>query len=163
WLTCVRAGEEHAYSGWLFLYGETIFSVSAADRRALPELGPGPRADRRAIAERFRRNVSPRVSAAGWIVYDRFLKANRVQGGAARRAGASDDSLRNLAASAGSRPPRPISTSTPTMRRTIFQRKCDPSIDTRMRSPSSMTSSASTRTSVDLRSGVARASWSPAS
>ena len=60
WLTCVRAGEEHAYSGWLFLYGETIFSVSAADRRALPELGPGPRADRRAIAERFRRNVSPR-------------------------------------------------------------------------------------------------------
>jgi Protein of unknown function (DUF3810) len=83
WLTCVRAGEEYAYSGWLFLYGETIFSVSAADRRALPELGPGPRADRRAIAERFRRNVSPRVSAAGWIVYDRFLKANRVEAGAA--------------------------------------------------------------------------------
>src|SRR5262249_38737750 len=83
WLTCVRAGDEHAYSGWLFLYGETIFSLGADDRRTLPELAAGPRADRRAISERFRRNVSPRVSAAGWLVYDRFLKANRVEAGAA--------------------------------------------------------------------------------
>src|SRR5438094_588193 len=62
WLTCVRAGGDDAYSGWLFLYGEMIANVSAADRRSLPELAPGPRADRRAIADRFRRNVSPRMS-----------------------------------------------------------------------------------------------------
>ena len=48
-----------------------------------------------------------------------------------------------------SRPPRPISTSTPTMRRTIFQRKCDPSIATSTRSPSSTRSSRSTSTSVE--------------
>ena len=83
WLTCVRAGEEHAYSGWLFLYGEVISEVSADDRRSLPELAPGPRADRRAIADRFRRNVNPQLFTAGWIVYDRYLKANRVEAGAA--------------------------------------------------------------------------------
>src|SRR5206468_12007778 len=98
WLTCVRAGEEHAYSGWLFLYGEAILSVSADDRRTLPALAAGPRADRRAIAERFRRNVSPRMSAAGWIVYDRILKANRVQAGAASYA---DDVPAVLAARVG--------------------------------------------------------------
>jgi hypothetical protein len=83
WLTCVRAGGDLAYSGWLFIYGEVIGAIGAADRRQLPELAPGPRADRRAIAERLQRNVSPRLSAAGWIVYDRYLKANRVEAGAA--------------------------------------------------------------------------------
>jgi uncharacterized protein DUF3810 len=83
WLTCIRAGDDAAYSGWLFLYGEIVAALDAADRRSLPELGPGPRADRRAIADRFRRNVSPRLSTAGWIVYDRYLKANRVAAGAA--------------------------------------------------------------------------------
>jgi hypothetical protein len=29
------------------------------------------------------RNVSPRISAAGWRVYDSYLKANRVEAGAA--------------------------------------------------------------------------------
>jgi hypothetical protein len=83
WLTCVRAGGDLAYSGWLFLYGELIGTIGAADRRGLPALGPGPRGDRRAIAERLQRNVSPRLSAAGWIVYDRYLKANRVEAGTA--------------------------------------------------------------------------------
>ena len=83
WLTCVRAGNAPAYSGWLFLYGEIIFTLGAADRGSLPELAPGPRADRRAIVDRFRRNVNPRLSTAGWIVYDRYLKANRVEAGAA--------------------------------------------------------------------------------
>lgn len=83
WLTCVRAGEAYEYSGWLFLYGELVQHVSAADRRRLPGLGPGPRADRQAIGARFRRNVSPTIAAAGWKVYDRYLKANRVEAGAA--------------------------------------------------------------------------------
>jgi len=83
WLTCIRAGGEAAYSGWLFLYNEIIAALGATDRRSLPELAPGPRADRRAIADRFRRNVNPRLSTAGWIVYDRYLKANRIEAGAA--------------------------------------------------------------------------------
>jgi Protein of unknown function (DUF3810) len=83
WLTCIRAGDDASYSGWLFLYGEIVAALGVADRRSLPELAPGPRADRRAIADRVRRNVSPRLSTAGWIVYDRYLKANRVEAGAA--------------------------------------------------------------------------------
>jgi hypothetical protein len=83
WLTCLRAGGASAYSAWLFLYGEIVGALPPAGRRTLPELAPGPRADRRAIADRFRRNISPRLSAAGWIVYDRYLKANRVEAGAA--------------------------------------------------------------------------------
>jgi hypothetical protein len=36
-----------------------------------------------AIADRYRRQVSPNLSAAGWRVYDRYLKANRIAAGAA--------------------------------------------------------------------------------
>jgi hypothetical protein len=43
----------------------------------------GPRADLRAIAARLARDVSPKVSAAGWRVYDQYLKANRVEAGTA--------------------------------------------------------------------------------
>ena len=72
------------YSGWLFLFGETLASLRAADRADLAgRLAPGPRADLRAIADRLRRHVNPTVSAAGWRVYDRYLKANRVEAGAA--------------------------------------------------------------------------------
>ena len=46
-------------------------------------LASGPRADLEAIRDRFARQVSPRVSAAGWRVYDSYLKANRVEAGAA--------------------------------------------------------------------------------
>lgn len=84
WLTCVRGSDSDQYSGWLFLYGEMLGSVAAADRAGVAaRLADGPRADRRAIADRVRRNVSPRVSSAGWRVYDRYLKANRVEAGAA--------------------------------------------------------------------------------
>ena len=59
-------------------------SVSAADRADIAgRLAAGPRADRRAIADRVRRHLNPRVSAVGWRVYDRYLKANRVEAGAA--------------------------------------------------------------------------------
>ena len=46
-------------------------------------LGPGPRADLLAIRDRYGREVNPRLSAAGWRVYDSYLKANRVAAGAA--------------------------------------------------------------------------------
>jgi Protein of unknown function (DUF3810) len=83
WLTAVRAGEAPAYSGWLFLYGELVGQLDPDDRRTLPPLAAGPQADRRAIVERYRRNVSPRLATAGWTIYDRYLKANRVEAGAA--------------------------------------------------------------------------------
>ncbi len=88
WLTCLRGAEADQYSGWLFLYGELVATVSGADRAELASrLAAGPRADRRAIAERLRRNVSPQVAAAGWRVYDRYLKANRIEAGTASYAG----------------------------------------------------------------------------
>lgn len=84
WLTAIGGGDVDQYSGWLFLTGELLRIVRAPDRAALvARLGPGPTADRRAIVDRVRRNISPRVSAVGWQVYDRYLKANRVEAGAA--------------------------------------------------------------------------------
>jgi hypothetical protein len=84
WLTCVRADAAAQYSGWLFLLGELVNSVPRADRAPLmASLDAGPRGDLRAIAARLARDVQPAVSAAGWRVYDQYLKANRVEAGAA--------------------------------------------------------------------------------
>jgi len=84
WLTCLRAPPGARYSGWLSLYVEASNALPAADRDAVrARLGPGPRDDLRAIAERWRRNVRPAVSSAGWRMYDRYLRANRVEAGAA--------------------------------------------------------------------------------
>ncbi len=84
WLTCARSGALAQYSGWLFLFGELANSLPPGERPALiAPLAEGPQADLRAIAARLARDVTPRVSAAGWRVYDRYLKANRVAAGAA--------------------------------------------------------------------------------
>lgn len=82
WLTCVHASAPGQYSGWLFLYGELVAAVPRDERAEVQShLGAGPRADFKAIADRLARNASPRLSAAGWRVYDRYLKANRVDAG----------------------------------------------------------------------------------
>jgi hypothetical protein len=84
WLACVRASPGARYSGWLFLYQELAGSLNRSDQRAVAaRLGPGPLADLRASRERMLKNVSPRLAAAGWRVYDSYLKANRIQAGAA--------------------------------------------------------------------------------
>ena len=84
WMACVRSTPPHRYSAWLSLYQEVLPSISRRDRAALAEkLGPGPREDLQAIRDRFARNVSPRVFAVGWKVYDSYLKANRIESGAA--------------------------------------------------------------------------------
>ena len=84
WLTCLRGTPAHQYSGWLSLYGEV---VSGLDRRHAAEVGAklaeGPRDDLRAIRERWLKNINPQVSAAGWRVYDQYLKANKIEAGAA--------------------------------------------------------------------------------
>jgi hypothetical protein len=84
WLTCVRGSVADQYSGWLFLYSELVRAVPARDRSDVARrLAPGPRADLDAAAQRYRRQVNPRVSQIGWSVYDRYLKANRVEAGTA--------------------------------------------------------------------------------
>jgi hypothetical protein len=82
WLVCMRGGTREQYSAWISLYG-TIVSAEPADGRAViaKRLEPGPRDDLRAMAERISRQVNPRASRAGYAVYDRFLKANRVRAG----------------------------------------------------------------------------------
>jgi hypothetical protein len=82
WLTCVRGSAAARYSGWLFLYGEVAAALKGSERAAIAgRLDPGPRADLLASAERVRSHLSPVISAAGWQVYDRYLKANRVAAG----------------------------------------------------------------------------------
>lgn len=84
WLTCTRGSDAAQYSGWLFLYGQLFFALKDTDRAVIAErLDPGPGADLRAVAERVRRQVKPLIANAGWHVYDRYLKANRVEAGAA--------------------------------------------------------------------------------
>jgi hypothetical protein len=84
WLTCARADVAGQYSGWLFLYGQLARDLPRDDREAvIARLAAGPRQDLRAIAARLARDVRPRVADAGWRVYDKYLKANHVEAGAA--------------------------------------------------------------------------------
>jgi hypothetical protein len=84
WVTSVRGSPLARYSGWLFLYSETLAGLPRPARtEAARLLEQGPRDDLRAISDRIRRNVRPRVASAGWRVYDSYLKANRVESGAA--------------------------------------------------------------------------------
>jgi len=84
WLTCLRGAPPHQYSGWLFLYSEVIDALDTPHAKtASAKLTGGPRDDLRAIRERVLQHVSPRVSAAGWRVYDQYLKANKIEEGAA--------------------------------------------------------------------------------
>jgi hypothetical protein len=84
WLTCMRGDERHQYSVWIFLFNEAASQIARADRQELmARLDAGPRGDLRAIADRVARNRSPRMAEAGWIVYNQYLKANRVESGTA--------------------------------------------------------------------------------
>ena len=82
WLACMRASDAAKYSGWLFLFGEVTAALEAGERAGVvSRLADGPRADLRAVADRVRQHVRPVVANAGWRVYDRYLKANRVESG----------------------------------------------------------------------------------
>jgi hypothetical protein len=83
WLTAVQASPRAAYSGWLHLYLQALPAVPARDRAALVRnLGAGPRDDVRAVIARAAA-TSPLLRSVGWRVYDRYLKANRVEAGVA--------------------------------------------------------------------------------
>jgi len=81
-LACMRSSTGAQYSGWLFLYSELAQAIGPRDAAPIAErLGEGPRADLRAIRERFVRHVNPRVAAAGWRAYDAYLRVNRIEAG----------------------------------------------------------------------------------
>ena len=82
WLACVSGSPADQYSGWLFMYGEAAAALARGERLAVTaRLADGPRADLAAIRERTLRNVDRRLSAAGWQVYDAYLRANRIESG----------------------------------------------------------------------------------
>jgi len=81
-LACMRGSIAAQYSGWLFLYGQLAQAIGGRDAAAIAaRLADGPRADLRAIRDRFVRHVSPRVAAAGWRAYDAYLRVNRIEAG----------------------------------------------------------------------------------
>lgn len=82
WLTCARGDPLARYSGWLETYRYVAGSLRGADRRALPQLDEGPRADLRAMRERYER-ASPVVRETAREVYDSYLRANRIEEGIA--------------------------------------------------------------------------------
>jgi hypothetical protein len=82
WLTCLQAGPAARYSGWMFLYWQLSGEVGSEDRTRLAAgLESGPRRDIEDIAERLRRGRWPLLQRSSWMVYDQYLKANRVQAG----------------------------------------------------------------------------------
>jgi hypothetical protein len=81
WVTCMHGDTPTRYSGWLFLLWQTRAEVAPAVRARLDrDLGPGPRADMAAVAERLTR-TKPQVRRVSWAAYDSYLKANRVDEG----------------------------------------------------------------------------------
>jgi hypothetical protein len=82
WLTCVRASPPHQYSGWFYLYWQISGEANAEERGRLnAALADGPRRDVNAVITRLRRGQIPSLQRASWQVYDKYLKANRVEAG----------------------------------------------------------------------------------
>jgi hypothetical protein len=82
WLTSLRGGVDAQYSAWLFLYWQITGEVGREARERLASaLDPGPKRDLEAIVDRLRRGQLPLLRDASWMVYDQYLKANRVDEG----------------------------------------------------------------------------------
>jgi hypothetical protein len=82
WLTCIRASPPHQYAGWFYLYWQIAGEVNAEERGRLnAALADGPRRDVNAVITRLRRGQIPALQRASWQVYDKYLKANRVEAG----------------------------------------------------------------------------------
>ena len=83
WVACMQGDADLAYSGTVFLILE-IAGALPRDvwREASRHLDPGIRADLQALAERQARQ-RPRVQRTAFRVYDRYLRANRVEEGVA--------------------------------------------------------------------------------
>ncbi len=83
WLVCFQGPPPAEYSGDLALLMYVLGSMPAEDRTAVTRLlGPGPRKDLEEIGRRAER-VWPWLQRPAWWVYDRYLRANRVERGRA--------------------------------------------------------------------------------
>lgn len=81
WLTCLQGPPAAEYSGHLALLWQVLPALPREEREAfVRHLGPGVRADLKAMAERAAR-ATPFIRRVSWRVYDRYLKANRVEKG----------------------------------------------------------------------------------
>jgi hypothetical protein len=84
WIACLGGSTSHQYSGWLFMYSEVMRTLGGSVRQTIStRLLAGPRQDLQAIENRLARHVNPALSLTGWRVYDSYLKANRIEAGAA--------------------------------------------------------------------------------
>lgn len=82
-LASIRADVPAQYSAWLFLVSEAASRLHPVTRDlVLQDLGPGPRADLAAIAERQRSRV-PWLDRASWVAYDRAIKSQGADAGVA--------------------------------------------------------------------------------
>ena len=81
WLICRHGSPGAQYSAELAALVSALASIPGSDRNAIVgAIGPGPRRDIRAIADRSAR-VWPRLRQPAWWLYDRYLRANRVEHG----------------------------------------------------------------------------------
>jgi hypothetical protein len=82
WLACIGADVPTQYSGWLYLFWQINGEVGTDGRATLgAALAAGPRDDLNAIVARLQRGQLPQLRTASWLVYDQYLKANRVEEG----------------------------------------------------------------------------------
>ena len=83
WLTCLAGDDVSRYSGWLFLTPHLLRNLPATEREGMwASIDDGPRQHLQAIAQRLDQAV-PVVRRSANRVYDRFLRANRVEEGIA--------------------------------------------------------------------------------
>ena len=82
-LAALRADVPSQYSAWLFLVSESAGRLHpVTGRLVIDALGPGPKADLAAIAERLRARV-PWLDRASWVAYDRAIKSQGAEEGVA--------------------------------------------------------------------------------
>jgi hypothetical protein len=80
YLTCLQGSARTQYSGWLLMYAQIASELRGADRAAAQRwLSPEAVGDLRALSEKAAREIRPTVQRANTAVYDRFLKANRLE------------------------------------------------------------------------------------
>ena len=83
WLACMNGGSPLAYSASLYLIMEAAAALPAdVQRRALSRLDVGVRSDLDAISHRMQKE-NPEVARNASLVYDQYLRANRVSDGTA--------------------------------------------------------------------------------
>ncbi len=81
WLVCLQGPESLQYSAHLAILWDLLEVLPPSEReRARRSLDAGPRADLEAVAARVS-SATPALRHVSWRVYDRYLKANRVEAG----------------------------------------------------------------------------------